>query len=31
MFQIVQRPVTGEAEQVGKYGAGEINGGPVIP
>ena len=31
MFQIVQCPVTGEAKQVGEYGAGEINGGPVIP
>ena len=31
MFQIVQRPVAGEVKQIGKHGASEINGVPVIP
>lgn len=31
MFQVVEGPVAGEAEQVRKYGAGEIDRVSMIP
>ena len=31
MFQVIEGPVSGEIEQVGKYGTGEIDRVPVVP